>query len=122
MAERILPQMRVQQKETGRTGTTCPDCMGCCTDQETPVVWDGTDSFSGTYTDELVVLGPENAVADEKCGIGRGSDCCIFAVLDASGLKCGRFGPLRFDLILDANKMTARREPTAPYPDCKLLE
>ena len=90
--ERIQRKMRVKHRETGGTGTTVDDMAGplaCCTPDETPVVWDGNGVSSGTPTEELEVLGPEESVADpEKCGAGKGADCCIFMAVGSDGFTC----------------------------------
>ena len=119
---RIKVQMKVQGLD-GRTGTTCPDCMSCCAPDETPVVWDGEDSFEGTPTSTLTILGPENARPDpSRCGTGRGKDCCIFLTVGAEGFECQRFSSLRFGLMFRKSTMSAQRQPTPPYPGCFLPE
>lgn len=120
--KRIEPATIVENKE-GQRGVTCPDIMSCCSDDQTPVVYDG-DSFStGTSTDTLKVIGPENAQADPgKCGAGRGADCCIFITCGAKGFVCERHTDMRYSLIFRADKMTAQRQPTNPYPACQFSD
>jgi len=120
--ERIPRQMVVRNKKTGKKGVTVDDAPGilcCCSDDETPVVYEGDTAFKGTPTEDLEVIGPENAIADfKKCGAGRGKQCCIFLTGDRPG--CERFGQLRFDIIMRKEKMSAQREPIEPYPKCQL--
>lgn len=97
--------------------------MACCTPNETPVVWDGEGGFSGTQTDLLTVIGPENAIGDpKKCGAGRGEECCIFLTCGPDGFCCDRFGDLRYSIIFKASRFTAKREPTAMFPQCQIQE
>ncbi len=119
--KRIEPQMSVRHRSTGRVGVTCPDFMSCCADDETPVVFDGAAAFCGTLTDELEVIGLEQAVAEPgKCGAGPGSDCCLFLVVGRKGFECERFGSLRFTLQFKKKSMSARREPVRLFPLCQL--
>jgi hypothetical protein len=116
--------MRVKHKKTGIIGTTVDDMVGslaCCTPEETPVVWDGIGALSGTPTENLEVIGPEESVANpEKCGAGRGADCCIFMAVSSTGFSCERFGALHWSLIFRKGQMNAKREPVEPYPNCQL--
>ena len=119
--ERIPPQTIVIMDDD--KGVTCPDFMSTCSEEETPVVWEGESSFSGIETTELTVVGPENAIPDmKKCGAGQGHRCCIFMVLSPSGLRCERFGSMRFDLILMSHNMMAKRRPVKMFPACQDLE
>lgn len=111
-------QLRVKDTRTGRVGTTCPDIMGTCSSAETPVFYDDGTMFEGTLTESLEVIGPENAVADESCGLGCGERCCVFVVADGQGLRCERFGPRRWTCMFA--DMAAKRQPNEPYPGCKL--
>lgn len=97
--------------------------MSCCEDDETPVVFGGTNFSAGTPTSELTVIGPENAVPDPKrCGAGRRDECCIFLVLGPNGFECERHGAGRYRLIFAKRRMSAQREPTALYPGCMFDE
>ncbi len=108
-------QTRVRHGE--KTGTVCPDCMSCCTPEEIPVVFDGETAFLGILESELEILGLENATPNpEGCGVGQGEDCCIFLTVGAKGFECERFSSLRFGLIF--RTMTAKRNPSEPYPKC----
>jgi hypothetical protein len=122
--ERISRQMVVLNKKTGKKGVTVDDAPGmlyCCSDEETPVAYEGDTAFMGTLTKDLKVIGPENAVADlKKCGAGKGKQCCIFLSVGRNGAECERHGSLRFDIIMRKEKMSAQREPTEPYPKCQL--
>ncbi|MFH1713774.1 MAG: hypothetical protein ABH876_01175 [Patescibacteria group bacterium] len=121
--ERISRQTLVRNKKTGQKGVTVDDTPGmlsCCSDEETPVVYEGTTTFSGTLTRNLEVIGPENAIANlEKCGAGT-ENCCLFLTVGSKGPECERFSQLRFDLIMRKETMKARREPTELYPKCQL--
>lgn len=63
-------------KHGDRIGVVASDIMGCCTDDEEPVVYDGTDSFHGTPTDELEVIGEYDTQVEnpEGCGTGGSMD------------------------------------------------
>jgi hypothetical protein len=121
--KRIPRQMVVRNKRTKRIGVTVDDAPGilsCCSDEETPVVYEGDAGFTGTPTKDLEIIGPENAIADlQKCGAGT-EKCCIFLVVDEDGPKCERFGQLRFNIIMRKEKMKAQREPRELYPKCQL--
>lgn len=118
---RLPPQTRVQHRRTDRWGVTCPDIGGmlsCCTEDETPVVWDGRDSSEGTDTRDLIDKGPENAMPDpDRCGMGQGEACCIFLAAGAKGFSCERHSSFRWSIIFKRD-MHAKRHPTAPYPSC----
>ncbi|MGI9295983.1 MAG: hypothetical protein ACR2PS_18525 [Pseudomonadales bacterium] len=114
----IAHQTRVKNSVTGKTGTTCPDLMGCCGPDELAVVYDGEEGFLGTAEAELEILGPEDARPDfDQCGGGKGANCCVFLTAGPDGLCCERFSELRWSLFLN-NDMTAQRKPTKPYPGC----
>lgn len=117
----FIPQTIVQHI-TGRKGVVVPDLPGplnCNGPEEVGVVYEGAVSFTGTDYKNLTIIGPENAVADlEKCGAGRGPECCKFLVVGMGGPECQRFGTLRWTLVFKT--MKAEREPTEPYPLCQL--
>lgn len=121
MTSRIKPQTVVEHG--GRRGVTVSDLPGmlsCCADWETPVVWEGESFFSGTNTDELAVVGSEDAQADfEGCGAGQGPECCVFLTVGRDGPSCERHGSMRYDIIFRVDKMTAKRQPVELYPSCK---
>lgn len=108
---------KVKNMETGQIGVAVRDLYGCCTTDEVPVVYEGELGFLGTDHVLLENLGPENAIADlQKCGAGKGADCCIFLTAGAGGACCERFSSLRDSLI--CKDMTAKRQPTELWPDC----
>jgi len=112
---------RVKNTETGKMGVVVSDPYGCCADFEVPIVYDGETSFSGTDKKILEDLGPEDAKPDmKKCGAGRQEECCIFLTMGGNGWECQRHGSLRNTLIFQKSKMTAKREPSEPYPKCQL--
>lgn len=118
MLARIKPQVVVEHN--GRRGVTCPDFMTCCEEWETPVVFEGESAFTGVSTEELTVIGDENAKADlHKCGAGRGRACCIFLTVGPKGPDCERFSEMRFRLIFRKDTMTAQAEPSEPFPACQ---
>ena len=121
--ERIPRQMVVRNKKTGKKGVTVDDLpapLDCCLPEETPVVYEGETVVVGTLTEDLEVIGPENAIADlKKCGAGT-DKCCIFLTIGREGPECQRFGPLRFQLIMRKEQMRAQREPVELYPACQL--
>ena len=111
----------VKDKETGGQGVVVSDPFGCCGSNEVPVVWDGDDSFVGTDYRLLEVVGPYKPQIDpQRCGTGRGEDCCIYLVCGAEGFECQRFGSLRYNLIFRKEKMNAKRQPERLYPNCLL--
>ena len=108
----------VTRKSDGTKGVTCGDPWGCCLPNETPVCYDGTEAFLGTLTADLTDHGPENAIPDMgKCGVGQGAECCVFLTMGQGGFCCERFTGLRWTLLFK-DGMTAKRKPTAMYPDC----
>ena len=109
----------VVENAQGRRGVVVSDLLGCCSDDETPVVYDKESGFMGTMTSDLRIIGPENAVPEPKrCGMGKGHECCIFLVVGANGFECERFGSLRYTLIFRKDDMNAQREPTELFPGC----
>ena len=120
----IKPQTLVKNKKDGRVGVVITEPWGCCVSGEFPVVYEGTDSFLGTFAKDLEIIGPENAIADpKKCGAGKGKECCIFLVFGGRDGKfgCGRFeSGIRWTLIEREGKMNAQRHPTEMYPKCQL--
>lgn len=115
---RIKPGMIVERE--GQRGVTVTDLMSCCHEEETPVVWYGAKGFKGTWTDELTVIGPENAVAEPtKCGAGKEAACCIFITAGVKGFVCERHTDMRHSLIF--RSMSAKRHPVKPFPECQDL-
>jgi hypothetical protein len=113
-------QTVVRNMKDGRLGVVVYDNYGCCSEDEVPVVYDGTTYFSGTDRNLLEVVGPENAVAEpKKCGAGRGAECCKFLVMGPGGFECQRFGEMR-DALIFKSDMTAQRQPAELYPMCQL--
>jgi hypothetical protein len=121
--ERISRQIVVRNKKTGKKGVTVDDLpspLDCCSPEETPVVYEGETVVIGTLTEDLEIIGLENAIADlKKCGAGT-DKCCIFLTIGSKGPECERFGPLRFQIIMRKEQMRAQREPTELYPNCQL--
>jgi len=121
--ERIPRQIVVSNKKTGETGVTVDDLPAPsdrCSPEETPVVYSGDTVAAGTLTEDLEVIGPENAIADlKKCG-ARTDKCCIFLTVGAKGPECERFSSLRGYIIFHKEQMRAQREPTELYPKCQL--
>ena len=100
-----------------KRGVVINDSFGCCGSDETMVVYYGTNTGMGTGTDDLKVTGQYKAVPEpKKCGAGKKADCCIFLTVGADGFCCERFSSLRDSLIFKT--MSAKRNPTEPYPDC----
>lgn len=56
----------------------------------------------------------------EKCGAGKGADCCIFFGTSVIGPECLRFSNSHRSLVSRKAQMIAQREPTEHYPDCQL--
>jgi hypothetical protein len=104
---------------TGKKGLVVPDMMGCCAEYEVPVLYEGSPGFCGTNKEELEDLGPENPIPDfNKCGGGKGAECCIFLTAGANGFGCERSSELRNALIF--RTMSSKRNPTALFPKCQL--
>lgn len=123
MAQGLAPQTRVRVKSTGEEGVVCPDLQGMLTDTPdgVPVIMDGLGTSQEVSAGDLESLGPEGAVSDETCGHGKGAECCIFSTFGGQeGFQCQRYGSLRWSLIFNKKNMTSQREPTEPYPNCKL--
>ncbi len=117
-------QTVVRHVPTGKIGVVIQEPFepfgSCDPEQEAPVVFDGTTSWCAVSLTELEKIGPEQAIADwEKCGAGNGRECCMFlAGSPTGGLKCQRFGPLRWVILF--TPMGAKRHPRALYTACQL--
>lgn len=116
------PQLIVKNKKTGEIGVTCDDLPGflsCNGPDEISVVYNGTTVASGTDYRVLEIIGPENAIADfGKCGVGNSEGACIFLTVEPDGIKCQRFGDLRWNLFL--REMKSKRHPKELFPGCQL--
>lgn len=100
-------------------GVVISDSFGCCSPDETMVVFDGTDYGCGTETTSLKDIGRYEAKPEPvKCGAGRGADACIYLTCGAKGFECERFGSMRNTLIF--RNMNAKRQPTNRWPECYL--
>lgn len=121
VTERIKPGIVVRYGDrVGVTVSDGPGMMSCCGDWETPVVFGGETYSSGTPTDELKIVGPDESVADfKKCGAGS-ERCCIFLTGGPTGACCERYSGLRTTLIF--RTMNAKRHPTKMFPACQNLE
>lgn len=109
---------RVKNTETGKFGRIVADVYGCCDDTEEAVVYDGVSAFLGTDR-EILELVPEEVSQTpdmEKCGAGKGEECCIFLTVGGDGPCCERFTSMRDALIF--KDMNAKRNPKEPYPEC----
>ena len=121
MPNELAPQMRVRHRESGRLGTLCTTIYLLLSDgdDELSVVYDGGE---GPVTlnrvggrEAFEVLGPENAEATpEKCGAGKGPECCIFLVVGSQGFECARYGSMRH--TLQFKTMNAKRDPFSSLP------
>ena len=110
----------VRNKNTKVVGVVVDDPFNCCSEKEVPVLYEGVTFSSGTFPENLEIIGQENAQADlEKCGAGQGENCCIFLVIGETGPECERFGSLRTSLIFKEG-MVAKREPAQLFPNCQL--
>lgn len=107
---------RVMNKE-GQMGHVINDSFRCCGDNEVLVVYDGTNTGLGTDEGSLEEVEQAILIPDiEKCGGGRGKECCIFLTMSGDGPCCEKFTPLRDSLIFKT--MSAKRNPIEPYPKC----
>lgn len=124
-------QTRLKHRKTGEVGTTCPTHYALLSDGDGPIsiVFDGEDTGAsiadregtvGVYDEtDFEVLGPEAAVVDDACGLGKGALCCVYATMGPNGLSCDRFTELGRGHLMHRNDMGAKRKPTAGYPECK---
>ena len=116
------PKTVVKRKSDDLIGVVCPDLPGmlnCNGPDEVGVVFGGQTAAFGTDWSKLEVIGPEDAVADpDKCGAGKGDECCIFLVVGSEGFSCARFGSLHWDLQF--RRMEAKRHPNKLFPNCQL--
>jgi len=107
----------VLNKETGIKGHVIIDSFRCCLDKEELVVYENTNCGLGTNRNLLEVITEEPHIPDiEKCGAGKGEECCIFITVSGKGFMCERFSELRDSLIFKT--MNAKRDPIEPYPEC----
>ena len=58
----------------------------------------------------------------ERCGMGRGAECCIFLTLGPEGWACARHGPMDYTLRKRRETMNAQRMPEEAYPSCMVFE
>ena len=58
----------------------------------------------------------------DRCGIGRGSECCIFLTAGADGFACARHGPWDGELRQRRATMNAQRMPDDSYPSCMAFQ
>lgn len=54
----------------------------------------------------------------DKCGGGKGAQCCKFITVGAEGFCCERDGPMH-KLLEQKKGMSARRIPILPFPACQ---
>ncbi len=112
---------RVRNKQTNKFGHIIADQFGCCGETEELVVYDDSSFGLGTDRELLIKASGASHVPDmQKCGAGKGKECCIFLTVGVDGPCCERFTPLRNALIF--KKMTAERDPEEPYPKCMKFE
>jgi hypothetical protein len=109
--------MKVQNTQTGQYGHVVDDIMGCCSEDEVPVVYDEATAFEGTDKTLLVSV-PEIEPEPDliRCGAGQGEECCIFLTVGGEGPCCERFTRLRNALL--SRNMNAKRNPPEPWPEC----
>jgi hypothetical protein len=116
--------MMVRNTETGERGVVVNDFPGMlrvCDHTEIPVVYEGSSGFFGTDYQKLEYIGFEEAVPDlQRCGAGKGEECCKFLTAGPGGLVCERFGQFR-NTLLFKNDMTAKREPVELFPACQIF-
>ena len=113
----------VKDTRDGDQGVVVLDGFGACAPGEVPVVFEGNTFFTGVHHSVLEVIGPENAVPDkERCGAGRGEECCRWLMMGEGGFICGRHHRMRDAIIFRAHTMGAKRNPTEAYPNCMLPE
>ena len=115
----IAIQTVVVNKANGKRGVAVHDPFGCCSPEETMVFTEGDNHDIGILTEDLDVIGPENAEATAAGCIRRGgADACIFGAVGPKGLECHRFSGLRTTLIFKSRSMHAKRNPKLLYPKC----
>lgn len=81
------------------------------------VDYDGYDLSYVEPDDLFVVIGQHNQQAAlNHCG--KGKNACIFAAIGSTGVQCLRFGDMHESIQWRKDKMTAKREPYEPWPQC----
>lgn len=119
LMERIEVGTMVRNTHADEEGVVALDIMGCCSDNEEPVVYEGRDAFIGTDRSHLEVTGTyDPTVANpELCGAGQGEKTCRYLTFGDGNFLCGRFSEFR-NAILSSNT-TAKGVPKGLYPQCQ---
>jgi hypothetical protein len=116
----MKPGTIVKSKANGILGVIChdlPSYLRCGDPGDITVQFAGSAGTLELPPDEVEIIGEESPIPDhDKCGGGKGANCCIFLILDGDGFHCERHGELRWSLIFST--MTAKRVPGEFYPDC----
>jgi len=108
---------KVRNIETGKFGHVIQDSFGCCSNEEDLIVYDRTNTGLGTDRAILEEVTEEPPIPDmNRCGAGKGKECCIFLTMSPDGPVCERFTTMRDALIFKT--MNAERNPKEPYPEC----
>lgn len=111
--------VRSEDGTLGMASLDLPGMLSCGAPGEVAIRFEGSTAVFNRPPDGLELVDEVDPIPDpEKCGMGKGPDCCIFLVAGAGGFECARNGPNHFNLQWRKNKMTAQREPTAVYPNC----
>ena len=109
---------KIRNTENGKEGFVIDDSFGCCSFEESLVVYDETNTGLRTNRNLLKEIPFIVPIPDPmKCGVSKGKNCCIFLIVKAlDGFCCERFTSLRDTLIF--TPMNAKKNPIEPYPEC----
>ncbi len=109
---------KIRNKKNNKIGVVVSDIMSCCDETEVPIEYEGTSTFQGTDISIIEDLGLVNPQPNfSACGAGKMENCCIFLTVGPQGISCERFSSLRNSLMFKT--MSAKRQPTEAYPNCK---
>ena len=74
---------------------------------------------------ENVILGDTTEPVEPdpvRCGMGQGEKCCVFLTVGPDGFECARGGPLDMTIRNRVDKMTSKRVPESPWPQCMSVD
>lgn len=110
----------VRNKNTDKVGVVVPTIYLLANEGPLSIIYENTTTaIVIECQDNFEVIGHEEPVIDaEGCGIGQGENACKFCALGENGFRCERHTANHYDHVIAGNQKL--REPTAPYPACKL--
>ena len=111
----------VKNKKTRDIGFTVSDRFRLASSTEAMVNFEGSTTEVSIDFKDLEIIHPEMPNPDpDKCGMGKGEECCIFLTVAQNGFRCERFTGSRRSIINRKHEMGAQRHPVEMYPDCQL--